>query len=157
MAKHKTFFGKLFGWIGDLFHAADKDLLKVAIDVTNKVKDFVNSPTAGVLTSIIPTDIDDKLVELLKAKLPLIVADELALQSLDADTTEDEAKDTAQLILNTFGGLSDIKKEEFYTSVAARLYIEVQAIKAGEKLTFGKAAALVESFYQQYEEMKNDD
>lgn len=154
MSTHKTFFGKLFGWIGDLFHNADKDLLQVAVDVTNKVKDFVNSSAAAVLTSVIPTTIDDTLLSVLKEKLPFILADELAIQSLDTDSTEEQAKETAQQILNSFGGLSDIKKEEFYTSVAARLYIEIQAIKAGKKVTFGEAAALVESFYQQYEEMK---
>lgn len=150
---HKTFFGKLFGWVGDLLHNANKDYLQAAVDVTNAVKNFVNSGVATVLTAIIPTTIDDTIVATLKDKLPIILADELALQGLKADTTEEEAKATAQKILDSFGGLPDAKKEEFFTSIAARIYVEVQAIKAGTKVTFGEAALLVESFYQQYEEM----
>lgn len=148
--KHKTFFGKIFGSLWDFikspFDNADHTLLEIAIVVTNKVKNFLNSGVVDILTSVIPGNIDDTLVEILKKKVPIILADQLALKSLSDPNVD--PKDVAKELIDTFGGIPDEKKEKFYTTVAAEVFIFLQQHKNGEKITFGQAAAFVETAYQ---------
>ena len=157
MAKHKTFFGKIFGWIGDIFNNAKQDLLQVAIDVTNEVKNALNSGITDFITKLIPGTVDDKIVQVLKDKLPILLADELLIQQAGKATTEADAQDIAEKLLDSFGGLSDEKKEKFFTSIAAEIYIFLMKHVHGEKVTFGEAASLAESMYQTYLESKKDD
>lgn len=149
MSKHKTFFGKIFGWIGDLFHDANQSFLETAVTVTQTIKNVLSSPVVDIITGLIPSNVDNSIVSILRDKLPLIIADELLLRqftSMPAD--EASAQAMAKKLVDSFGGLSDEKKEEFYTSVAAKIYILLQQAKSGVKVTFGQAAALVESAYQ---------
>lgn len=148
------FFSKLFAfkfaWIGKLFHNANHPFLEAAIGITNVVKLVLNSGVTDFITSLIPGNIDDKIVGILKEKVPIILADELLLQQVGFPATEDEAKALAVKLIDSFGKLSDAGKEELYTSVAARIYIFLQDHQHGEKVTFGEAAALAEGFYQEW-------
>lgn len=167
MAKkhHKTLFGQIFGSIWDFikapFENANHNLLEILVTVTNKVKDALNSGAVDFLTSVIPTDIDDKLVALIRGKLPKIVATEILLKSFDdTDMTEEESKETAQKILDVWGGLNDADKAEFYTTLGSKLYIFIQEHQHGEKVTFGEAAAFIESAWkawQKSQEKKADE
>lgn len=154
MAKHKTFFGKIFGGFWDtvksVFKKADHTLLEIAIKVTNTVKDALNSGFVDIITKLIPGDIDNKFVDLLKLEVPKILAAELLLKALPEATTETDAQAIGKQLLDAFGGLSDTDKEEFYTSVAAKIFIFINAHKNGEKVTFGQAAQLVEGAYQEW-------
>lgn len=145
---HHTFFGKIFGWIGDLFHNANKDFLQIAIDITEAAKAGLLSGIADFISKLIPGDVDDKIVAFLKEKVPVLLADELMIQAAGLPATEEEAKALAIKLIDSFGGLSDIDKEQFYTSVAAKIYIFLKAHMNGEKVTFGEGAALAESFYR---------
>ncbi len=157
MARHKTFFGKIFGWIGDLFHGANENFLKAAVDITQKVKEGLNSGAADLITSLIPGNIDNKIVEILKDKLPILLADELMIQSAGTPATEADAQALAKKLVDSFNGLPDEKKEKFYTSVAAEIYIFLQKHSSGEKVTFGEAAAMAESAYRSWLQLKQDD
>lgn len=156
MSKHKTILGKLFGWIGDLFHNANKDLLQVAIDVTNAAKAALNSGIVDIATALIPGHLDDNIVSALRLKLPVILADELLIKSAGTLSTEQDAKELAKKLVDSFGGLSDEGREEFYTSVAAKIYIFLQKHLHGEKVTFGEGASLAESMYQSWLKSKED-
>lgn len=156
MAKHHTFFGKLFGWIGDIFHSANQSFLEIAVTITQAVKDALNSNLVDFLTKVIPGDVDDKIVAILREKVPILLADELMIQAAGVPATEEEAQALATKLLESFGGLKDDQKEEFYTKVAAKIYIFLQAHKNGERVTFGQAAALVESAYQSWLKSKEE-
>jgi hypothetical protein len=43
--------------------------------VTENIKNFTDSPVADVLTVLIPGDIDDKIKDWLRAKLPVILTE----------------------------------------------------------------------------------
>lgn len=153
MAK-QSFISKLFAfkfvWIGKLFKSANKHLLQVAIDVTNTVKAALNSGVVDIITGLIPGTVDNNIVALLRAQLPVILADELLLQSAPSITTQPEAQDLAKKLVDSFGLMSDTDKEQLYTSVAARIFIFLQAHKNEQKITFGQGAALVEGFYEDW-------
>jgi len=150
MAQHHTFFGKLFGWIGDLFHNANHTFLQTAIDVTQAVKDGLNSGIVDLVTGLIPGNIDNEIVTILRKNLPIILADEMLLQGINENSTEADVQALAKKIVDSFGGFSTDRKEEFYTSVAAKIYKLLKQVKDGQKVTFGEAASLAESMYQSW-------
>ena len=155
MSKHKTFFGKLFGWIGDIFHDADKNLLQAAVKITEIVKSALNSHVADFATSLTSTKIDDKLLAIAREKITFILAKEMLVLNASKPATEDEAQDLAKKIIDGFGVLSDDDKAELYTKLAAKLYIFFKEHE-GKKVTFGEAAALAESAYQTWIKFKED-
>jgi hypothetical protein len=149
-----NFFHELFAfrfkWIGKLFKNENKPFLQAAINITNVVKNAVNSKLFDFLTSVIPGTVDNSIVEILRKQVPVILADELLIQSTGATATEADAQVLAQKLIDSFGALSDVNKEKFFTSVAAKIYIFLQAHEHGEKVTFGEAATLAESSYQDW-------
>lgn len=154
-----SFFSKLFAfkfaWFGKLFHNANKPFLQAAIDITNVVKNALSSSVTDFITSVIPGTIDNSIVDVLRKQVPLILADELLLQAAGEPTTEQEAHDLGVKLIDSFGQLSDAHKEQLYTSVAAQIYIFLQSHEHGEKVTFGQAATLAESFYQDWLDSKD--
>jgi len=159
MKTHETFLGKIFGTVWDklkaAFTRADHKLLDIAITVTNAVKDVLKSPVVDIITAIIPTNIDNKIVEILRAKLPILLADELLLRTLRSDATEAEVKEISVQIAQSFGNLSDEKKQQFYTSMAAKVYIFLNEHKNGEVITFGQSAYFVETAWQAWKNFKD--
>jgi hypothetical protein len=143
-------FAFKFKWFANLFHNAKKPFLQAAIDITNVVKNSLNSGVVDFITSLIPGTVDNTIVEVLRKQVPVILADELLVQSAGFPATEEEAKALATKLIDSFGALSDVRKEQLYTSVAAQIYIFLQAHVHGEKVTFGQAAVLAEAFYQDW-------
>ncbi len=158
MAKHHTFFGKVFGSLWDIikkpFDNANHHFLEIAINVTNAVKDALNSGFINTITALIPGGLDDTIVAILKEKLPILLADELLIQAAGTPTTEVDAETLAKQLVDSFGGLPPEKREKFFTSLAAQIYIFLQAHEHGEKVTFGEAAAFVETAYKAYLQSK---
>lgn len=161
--EHKTFFGKTFGVLWDLikspfvkaYEEADHILLEAAIIVTNTVKDALKSGVVSFVVKATPTQLDDKLLEALNQKLPKILAGELLLKGIDENSTDEEVQKVLEQILDEFGGLKEEKKEKFYTSVAAEIYIFLEETKNGKKVTFGRAAQVAESAFQAWLELKD--
>jgi len=65
LAKIKLFIVKLF--------ASVETFLPVGIDVVNKLKKFIDSPTADIITAIIPGTVDDAVKIWLRQYLPEIL------------------------------------------------------------------------------------
>lgn len=158
MNTHKTFFGKIFGTAWDsikgmfqkTIEAANHDFLQAAILVTNVVKTALSSGAAQFLVDLTKTDIDNKLLATANQYLPVLLADEIMLQGITTASTEEEVQAAYGKVLDSFGKMSDSKKEEFYTSLAANIYKVYQEIESGKKITFGEAALLVETAYQEW-------
>jgi hypothetical protein len=148
------FFSKLFAfkfaWFGKLIHDAHKPFLQLAIDATNALKTGLNSGLLDLGVSLTPTDVDNEVLGALRKELPVILADEMLVQSVGYPATEQDAQDLAKKLIDSFGLMSDAKKEQLYTSVAAQIYIFLQNHAHGEKVTFGQAASLAESFYEDW-------
>lgn len=160
MSEHKTFFGKLlhgefesaFGdlkrWLKDIWEKANHDIIDLAITLTELTKVTLNSGAVDQFITFTKTTVDNDVAAFLRSKVVIISADLLLIKGVKDSKNEAELQDVAKQIVDSFGGLSDEQKEMFYTSLAAKLYIEYQKIKAGEKITFGEAAALVEGAFK---------
>lgn len=145
MTQHKTFFGRL---IYHLF--GGKPFLQAAIDITNVVKTALNSGLVDLITNIIPGTVDNSIVAVLRQQVPILLADELMVQAAGAPATEAEAQALSVKLIDSFGKLSDAKKEELYSTVAAQIFIFLKAHDSGEKITFGEAVTAAEGFYQDW-------
>lgn len=90
MEKQKTIFGKIIAALLSVFaqnwqsfvaklwkKVPDElqDKVSIGVRIVEKIKDFVNSPTADFLTHLIPGDLDDKVQDYLKELLPKILAE----------------------------------------------------------------------------------
>lgn len=88
MSEPKTIFGKIIagilsvfaeGWKGFVAKAWKKvpdelkDKVSIGVLIVENLKDFVNSPTADLITSIVPGDLDDKVQDYLKELLPKVL------------------------------------------------------------------------------------
>lgn len=155
MAK-KNIFQVLFGWIPKLFSKSNKPLLKAAIDITNVVKTALNSGIADIITSITPSTLDDKALQIVKSKLPSILAAELLIYNIKEDMTQEEVSDLINQILKVFGTLDEDRKAKFYTSVGAELYLFLSKRIKGQKFTFAEAVILVEDAYRKWLNLKSE-
>lgn len=163
MSTHKTFFGKIFGTAWDSIKSffskawdnADHNLLEFAVQVTQKLKDGLQSGVVQAIVDATPTVLDNNILQAVNAFLPKLLADELLLKDIKDTSTAADVQAAAKEILDSFGGLSDQKKEQFYTSVSAKIYVLVMQIQHNQHITFGQAAQLVESAYQEWKSNQN--
>lgn len=152
-----TFFGKIFHWIGQLFTSAKKEWLQVAVLTTKTVKDILNSPVTDIVAAMIPGKSDDVAIAFLRKIVPQILAKELAIMELTDASTEAEIEQAMRDIVAAFTKLSDDDKAELYTKLAAKIYMFTMREASGDKVSFGEAAALVESAYQTWLKAKEND
>lgn len=161
--QHKTFFGKIFGsaWdsIKSVFQkqwdAADHNLLEFAIKVTNVLKIACQSGTATFLTDLTKTDLDNEALAIANKWLPVVLADEIMLQGINSASSQEDVQAAFGKVLDSFGKFTSDQKEKFYTSVAAQIYKVAVEVKSGQKITFGEAAKLVESAFEQWLQSSN--
>jgi len=65
-----SFLSKIWSQIKALFDGIPAELktaIHIGVEVTEKIKTFVDSPAADILTAIIPGDIDDEVKNWLRA------------------------------------------------------------------------------------------
>lgn len=155
--EEKTGVGKFltFRWVKKLFAHIDDNLIQAAVKITEAIKDGLYSPLTGWITSVIPGDIDDKIVAWAKPAILKVLASELLLKDVVDNPTEEDIQALGEEIRQAFGGLPDDKKGKFYTSVAAELGVFFHE-QAGTKITFGEAAAEAEILWQKWQNTLND-
>lgn len=144
----KSFLSKIWTSIKSLFDglpAEFKTAINIGVVITDNIKKFVDSPAADVLTLLIPGDIDDKIKDLLRAKLPVILT-ELKLADSCAGLT-DPNEITACAIKVLQGLTGDIQSAFFHN-----LSILVAQVAADGKLSWSDGVYILEWYYQhQYE------
>ena len=127
-------------WIGISFEFA-KDNSGVAVDVTNKIKEIVESPVADIVTAIIPSDIDDKIKNKLRLVLP-VVAEKMAIMHGILQVS-DSNNNTVALIIEHLKSVNKDVRIDFWIRMAAELNI---ALTDG-KISLSEAIALSQIIY----------
>jgi hypothetical protein len=140
----QSFLSKIWAEIKALFDGIPSELktaIHIGVLVTENIKNFVDSPTADVLTAIIPGDIDDEIKNWLRAKLPEILT-ELKLADSCSQLTDPSAI-TACAIKVLQGLDADVQSPFFHS-----LSVLVAQIAADGKLTWSDGVYLLEWYYQ---------
>jgi hypothetical protein len=140
----QSFLTKIWTEIKSLFAGMPSELqtaIHIGAQVTQNIKNFIDSPAADVLTAIIPGDIDDEIKNWLRAKLPEILT-ELKLADSCSGLT-DPAAITACAI-KVLQGLDGDVQSSFLHSLS----ILVSQVAADGKLTWADGVYLLQWYYQ---------
>jgi uncharacterized protein YjaG (DUF416 family) len=136
----KSFLQNIWEHIKDLFHKIEpkaKDAIAIGVKVVDNIKLAFDSGIIDTLEKVIPGDIDDKIIEKIRAALPQIVT-ELQLASNCANET-DPVK-IVQCAIDTLKGLAGTNaQKDFFDSLA----VEIAVVAADGELTWddGKTIA----------------
>ena len=140
----QTFLSKIINEIKILFTHIPSELqlaVHIGVIVTENLKSFVNSPAADILTTIIPGNIDNTIVNALKAALPTLLAELKLVDSTYKLSDPEQITAAAIKVLQDMDG--DIKSA-FLHNIA----ILVAQIASDGKLTWSDGVYILEWYYQ---------
>lgn len=122
----KTFLANIWEHIKDLFHKIEpkaKDAIAIGVKVVDNIKAAFDSGIIDTIESVIPGDLDDKIIEKIRVALPKIVT-ELQLASNCINET-DPAK-ILQCAIDTLKGLAGTNaQKDFFDSLATEIAVVV--------------------------------
>lgn len=131
------FFKRTFSKISD----EAKRLIPVGIAIVNKFKELLDSDVADIITSLIPSDLDDKLKEKLREWLPLFL---LKLDIANTTANIEDPNERLKAVLDMFK-FSDIEeRNDFYHKFGYRI---IEFLADGN-LSRSEAIILAETYYQ---------
>ena len=139
-----NFLSKIWAEIKDLFMGLPVELktaIHIGVLVTENIKNFVDSPAADILTTLIPGDADDMIKDWLRAKLPTILT-ELKLADSCGNLTDPAA--ITQCAVKVIQGLDPNIQSAFLHNIS----ILVAQIAADGKLTWSDGVYLAEWYYK---------
>src|SRR6202000_1980781 len=140
----QSFLTKIWNQIKALFDGIPAELktaIHICLLVTENIKNFTDSPTADILTAIIPGDIDDEVKNWLRAKLPAILT-ELKLADSCSSLT-DPAQITACAVKVLQGLDGDIQNAFLHN-----LSVLIAEVAADGKLTWSDGVYILQWYYQ---------
>lgn len=126
------FLKKIWSGIKKFFEGLEpkaKEAIAIGVTVVDKMKEFFDSETPDIITSIIPGTLDDKIKDAIRAALPKIVM-ELQLAAKCMDETEPDK--IVACALETLKGISPEFRKDFYDSLATQIAL----VAADGKLTW---------------------
>jgi len=111
-SKWPEFVGKLFTKIPDEV----KEKVSLAVKIVNSIKDFLESPTADLITAIIPGETDDNIKEWLRVFLPKLLEryNVINQSSLSAEASHLIATNITQELTGLSFGQSALTTEVVY-------------------------------------------
>ena len=140
----KTFLNRIWNNIRLLFTNFPTELksaVSIAITVTDNIKTFVDSPIADILTAIIPGDVDDRIKQLLRGGIPVILTN-LKLVDDCGDLKEPQMiTNCAVKVLQNMDG--EIKSAFLHT-----ISVMVAQLAADGKLGWSDGVCIVEWYYK---------
>jgi hypothetical protein len=140
----QSFLSKIWSQIKALFDGIPAELktaIHIGVVVTQNIKNFVDSPTADVLTALIPGDVDDEIKNWLRAKLPVILTELKLADSCSGLTDPGEITACAVKVLQGLDG--DVKSAFLHN-----LSILVAQVAAGGQLTWSDGVYILQWYYQ---------
>lgn len=134
-AKVKAFFVKIF--------PKAKTAIHWGIEVTEKLNTALSTPLTDVVTFLIPGDYDDKIVAILRTKLPKIL---IGLNLVDKAL---ESKDASAIIEAAMKELQ-AKEGLFKDAYLHTLAVAIATAASDGELTWSEVASIMEEAYQEY-------
>lgn len=153
-----TFFGHIIEWVFGIFKKAKDGLAKASVILVNDIKPLLDSPSAdmlaGIIDAITHTGLAETVLTQLRKDVPIFLTAEGIINTLNENSTEDEVKAELTKLLGLFPNFTPAQKAQFFTTVAASIYIDLHKLATGEVITFAEGAVIVEEAYQAIEAVK---
>jgi len=140
----QTFLSKIWNEIKELFSNIPAELqaaIHIGVIVTENIKNFVDSPAADILTTLIPGDADDEIKDLLRAKLPAILTELKLADSCGSLTDPAQITECAVKVLQGLNG-------DIQSAFLHNLSILIAQVAADGKLSWSDGVYLLEWYYQ---------
>jgi hypothetical protein len=141
-----TFLKKILQGIKKLFEGLKPELKKaieIGVNIVEKIKDFVASPGADVITMLIPGDVDDKIKEKLREVLPKIFAEMKLVESCAGETDPNKIVECGIKTLQQISG-------DFQSAFLHDLSILIAQVAADGKLTWSDAVYILQWYYEHH-------
>lgn len=139
-----TLLLKIWASIKNLFDGMDVELksaIHTSVLIVENIKKFVDSPDADIITALIPGDIDDKIKDLLRDKLPVILTELKLADSCTGLTNQNEITACA---IKTLQGMGLNTQSAFLHSIS----VLIAGVLSDGKLTWSNGVYLSEWYYQ---------
>jgi hypothetical protein len=117
----KTFLSKLFGGLKKELKALPLQVrngIHIGITVVEGIKKVLDSPVVDVFTTLFPGDVDNKIINVLRDKLPRILAEMKLVEACAGET--DPAK-LVECAAREIGKLTGTAKMNFTDSLAVMI------------------------------------
>jgi hypothetical protein len=140
----KTFLTKIWEQIKNLFSSLPSEVktaIQIGVLITDNIKAFIDSPVADILTAIIPGNLDDKLKDELRVKLPIILTE---LKLADKCASLSDQDEITKCALQTLQGITGDAASAFLHSLS----ILIAQVVSDGKLTWSDGAYILEWYYQ---------
>src|ERR1700744_5421237 len=140
----QTYLSKIWAEVKALFDGIPAELktaIHIGVIVTENIKTFVDSPAADVLTAIIPGDVDNKIKNWLRAKLPAILTELKLADSCGSLTDPAAITDCAVKVLQGLDG-------DVQSAFLHNLSVLIAEVAADGKLTWGDGVYILQWYYQ---------
>lgn len=146
-----SIFKDVWTWLKSKFEHITQDVDKVAIAVTQQIKNAAESGAAAFIAHTIDglrgTGIAEEVLGVIKLAASKALALELAILMPSGDVTAEGFLEWEQRVLTAAGVHPD--KSALWTKVAATVLRDVQAFtQDGSAVTFAEAVIIVEDAYQ---------
>lgn len=149
-----SIFVKAIHWIAGIFSKAKDELAKAAVFIVRDIQPVLFSPTAdvlaGILDAITKTTLPETVLETLRKDVPIFLTAEGVINSLNANSTEDEVKAALNKLLSYFPSLNGDQRAQMWTTLAANIYMALHNASNGKPITFAEAVIIIEEAYQSY-------
>jgi hypothetical protein len=142
-----SFLSKLWASIKSLFDKLPAELqlaAKAGVVIVQSIKTAVDSPIVGILTAIIPGDLDDRIIAWLRSALPKALADLKLVEATAGLTDPDEIVAAG---IKAIQALDPDIQPAFLHSLGVLIAQEVAAAQ-DRKLTWSDAVMVIEWYYQ---------
>jgi hypothetical protein len=153
-----SIFSRFFSWVGSLLAKAKDGLAKASVVILDDIKPVLDGSAADIIASILDavtkSKLPDTILEQLRKWVPVFLTANGIIQTLTPDSTEAEIEAELNKLVGLFPTWTPAQKAQYFTSVAANIYILLHGLDNGEKITFGEAAAIVEEFYDSLQKAK---
>lgn len=148
-----SIFSKIGQWLGKAFNTIRIDADKVAISVTEAIKQGLDDGILPLLADIIPGNIPKEVIALLEIWVPKLLAVELAIQGLPEKPTGQQIQDFTNVVIAAVASKSDLNKSQLWSTFAGQIYNLIEsAINANPNhgLTFAQIIKIVDDAYNDY-------
>ena len=142
--KISSWLKKIWKAIQSLFNRIPAELktaIHTGVVVTENIKNFVDSPVADILTSLIPGETDNNIKIALRKALPLLLSQLKLADNCSAASTTEEVMTCAIKSLQSLTG--DVKSAYLHN-----LSVMIARIASDGKLTWQDGAYIMEWYYQ---------
>jgi hypothetical protein len=115
--------------------------LHIGITITENIKNFIDSPTVDILTSIIPGTVDDMIKDKLRVSLPIFLT-ELKLVESSLNLTQPD------LIVKAAISVIQTMDKNIKPGILHQLSILVAQLAADGKLSWSDGVLLSQWYYE---------